>query len=274
MRNLIAIARLELRAAARLKWIQVLAAAFALMTAAAAYAAGAATELYGADGFARTTMTLVPVVLVLVPLGAIVLGVSSQAIETGSDPFLFVQPVGRATILFGRWLGELAALGGAIALGFGAGGAIIASSSGPDGLTAFAAFVALSVALAAIFLSLAAAVAATAGTRTTALGAATFVWFFFVLLYDGLALSLAGQLTGSTGGRLLFGSVFGNPTDVIRIAMLQVAGTSNVLGAAGEAWTRFLGGERQAAAAAATALAAWTAVPLGIAAAALKRRDV
>jgi hypothetical protein len=50
-------------------------------------------------------------------------------------------------------------------------------------------------------------------------------------------LSLAGHLTGAAGGRLLFGSVFGNPADLIRDAMLLVAGTSNALGAAGEAWS-------------------------------------
>ncbi len=66
--RLLTIARLEIVAAARLKWIRVLSAAFALLAAAAAYSAGAAVELSGADGFARTTMTLIPVVLILVPL--------------------------------------------------------------------------------------------------------------------------------------------------------------------------------------------------------------
>jgi hypothetical protein len=50
-------------------------------------------------------------------------------------------------------------------------------------------------------------------------------------------------LTGSAGGRVLFGSVFGNPADLIRVAALSVSGTPNVLGAPGDSWVRFLCGD-------------------------------
>ena len=192
MTHLLTIARLELTAAARLKWIRLLTAAFALLAAAAAHLAGAANDVSGADGFARTTMALVPVVLILVPLSALILGVSGQASEPGSEPFLFGQPVSRATVLVGRWLGESAALAGAIVTGLGIGGAIVAFGSGTDGLLRFVFFVLASVVLATIFLSIAAAIASATDKRVVALGVATFAWFFFVLLYDGAALSLAG----------------------------------------------------------------------------------
>ena len=274
MKDLITIARLEFKSVARVKWIRLLTAAFALLAAAAAYAAGAAGELSGADGFARTTMTLVPVVLILVPLAAIVLGVSGQASDTGGEPFLFAQPVSRTAIVIGRWMGELTALGGAIVVGFGIGAWVVATSAGFEGLAPFVFFVAMAVLLAAIFLSLAATIAAAASSRASALGAATFVWFHFVLLYDGVALSLAGQLTGSIGGRVLFASIFGNPADLVRVLMLIGSGTPNVLGAAGESWTRFLGGDGRAAAIAIVSLTIWTIAPLGIAAHSLRRRDL
>jgi len=146
------IARLELTAAVRLKWIRLLTAAFALLAATAAYSAGAATEMSGAEGFARTTMALVPVVLILVPLAALILGVSGQASEPGSEPFLFGQPVSRATILVGRWLGESVALGSSIVTGLGIGGAIVAFGSGADGLPRFVFFVVAWVVLGAVFL--------------------------------------------------------------------------------------------------------------------------
>src|SRR5262245_2864512 len=165
-RQLVTIARLEWTAAIRLKWIWTLTLAFALLAVAAAYSAGAANELSGADGFARTTMTLIPVVLVLVPLSALVLGVSGQASESGSEGFLFSQPVGRATVLAGRWFGECAALIAAIALGLGAGGVVVASANGADGLIPFAFFVAMTAALAMIFLSIAAALSAAVDKRT------------------------------------------------------------------------------------------------------------
>jgi hypothetical protein len=96
----------------------------------------------------------------------------------------------------------------------------------------------------------------------------------FVLLYDGLALALAAWLTGPAGGRVLFASVFANPVDLIRIAILQMAGTPSTLGAAGEAWTRFLGGELRGAIAIGIAVAAWTAAPLLVGATILRRRDL
>jgi Cu-processing system permease protein len=262
MMHLWTIAELELTAAVRLKWIRLLTVAFALLASAAAYSAGAANEMSGAEGFARTTMALVPVVLILVPLAALILGVCGQASEPGSEPFLFGQPVSRATVLIGRWLGESMALSGAIAIGLGIGGAIVAFGSGADGLLRFVFFVIASLVLAIIFLSIAAAIAAATDNRVVALGVATFAWFFFVLLYDGAALSLAGWLTGPVGGRILFGSVFGNPADLIRVLALSVSGTPNVLGAAGDAWIRFLGGTAVAAAAATAALAMWIAAPI------------
>src|SRR5262249_11122846 len=132
--HLITIARLEWTTAVRLKWMRLLTIAFALLAVAAAYSAGAANELSGADGFARTTMALVPVVLILVPLAALVLGVSGQATEIGGEAFLFSQPIGRSTILAGRWLGECAALVGAIVIGLGAGGAVVTMASDTNGL--------------------------------------------------------------------------------------------------------------------------------------------
>jgi Cu-processing system permease protein len=274
MTNLLTIARLELTAATRLKWIRLLTAAFALLAAAAAYSAGAANEIAGAEGFSRTTMALVPVVLILVPLSALILGVSGQASEPGSEPFLFGQPVSRATVLVGRWLGESVALAGALVAGLGTGAAIVAFNSGTEGLLPFVAFIAASVVLATIFVSIAAAIAAATDKRVVALGVATFAWFFFVLLYDGAALSLAGWLSGRIGGRLLFGSVFGNPTDLIRVVTLSVAGTPNVLGAAGDAWVRFLGGATGAALAAAAALIAWTVGPLLVGVRLIGARDL
>lgn len=272
--HLLTIARLEFVSAARLRWIRLLAAAFGLLAMAGAYAAGAADELSAPDGFARTTMALVPVVLVLVPLAALVLGVSGQSAEPGTEPYLFAQPIARATVIVGRWLGEAAALAGAIVIGLGSGAVVVAFAAGADGLAGYAAFVAAAVVLGTIFLSIAAAVAAATEKRAAALGAGTFVWFFFVLLYDGAALSLAGWLTGSTGGHVLFGSVFGNPADLVRVLTLSIAGTPNVLGAAGDAWTRFLGGPMAATSAAALALTAWTIAPLGIAVGLINRRDL
>jgi Cu-processing system permease protein len=274
MTHMRTLARLECLTVVRLKWVRLLTAAFALLAAASAYSAGAATDLSGADGFGRTTMALIPVALVLIPLAALVLGICGQSVEPGSEPFLFTQPIGRVSVLVGRWLGEVVALSGSIGIGFGVGGAIVAFGSGRADALSFAFFVFASIALGAIFLSIAAAIACATEKRVTAIGIGIFAWFLFVLLYDGAALSLAGWLTGSFGGRVLFVSVFGNPVDLIRVVMLLVSGTPHVLGAAGESWMRLLGGSVQTAVLAGCALALWMAAPLAAAMRAISVRDL
>jgi Cu-processing system permease protein len=268
------IALLEFRAAVRLKWIRFFSAAFALLAIGVAYSSGALEELGGADGFARTTVALVPLTLVLVPLSALLLGVSGQTGESGTEALFFAQPVTRFEVLFGKWLGQAAALAAAVAAGFGAGGLLLAASVGTGGLPRFLFFIVVAAILAAAFLAIAALISARVARRATAMGVAAFAWFFFVLLEDAIALSAAGWLAGRTGARALFLSVFGNPAGLARILMLSVSGTPHVLGAAGDAWNLFLGGALAAAAAAVGALALWIAVPLGFSRSFIGHRDL
>ena len=268
------IARFELTAAARQKWVRLLGVAFAAMTVAVAHSVGALEELGAPEGLARTTVSLVPLVLLLVPLASLLLGVTGHAGEPGSEAYLFTQPVTRGQVLFGRWLGEFAALTVSLAAGFGAGAAILAFLAGASELPRFLFFVFTAILLGAAFLAIAAAVSAFAPRRTVALGLAAFVWFFFVLLYDSVALGLAGWVTGRMGGRVLFLSVFGNPADLVRVLALSIAGTPHVLGAAGDSWSLFLGGPGRASALALAALFSWTALSLERARRKLRRRDL
>lgn len=274
MKSLWTIAQMEFSAVSRQRWVRLFAVAFTVLTVATSYASGALQEISGADGFERTTVALVPLVLALAPLAALLVGVSGQGEDSGSESFLFAQPVTRFEVVFGRWLGEAAALTAALAAGFGAGALLISAGTGPAGLPRFAFFFVVSGFLAGAFLSIAALVTAAVRRRQTALGLAAFAWFVAVLLYDGLAISAAGWLTGRTGARVLFLSVFGNPADLARVLALTVSGTPHVLGAAGDSWMRFLGGPGAAGALSGAVLLAWLALPLAAARLVLARRDL
>jgi ABC-type transport system involved in multi-copper enzyme maturation permease subunit len=106
------------------------------------------------------------------------------------------------------------------------------------------------------------------------LAVGAFVWFFFVLLFDSIALAAAVRLTGAGGSRVLMLSVFGNPVDLMRVLTLSLSGTPHLLGAAGESWNRFLGGPAAATALASLGLAVWICGPLAIASVAIRRRDL
>lgn len=268
------IAELEFASAVRRRWTQFFTFAFALIVVATAGSSGAVHELGGSDGLARTSVALVPLVLALVPLVALLIGVTGHAGEPGSEAFLFTQPVSRLEVLLGKWIGQLLAVWSAIALGLGGGFAIVAAQTGLAGWTAFASLALSAMLLGAVFLSIAALLAAAIPSRGTALGAALFAWFCFVLLYDGAIIALAQVLTGRSGARVLFASVFGNPVDLVRLLALAFSGTPHILGAAGESWTRFLGGPVAAVGASSAALALWTMLPLAAAWKALSRRDL
>jgi Cu-processing system permease protein len=272
--RLFVIGRLELVSVARLRWIRLFAAAFALLTVGAAWSAGSARELMGVDNLARTTVALVPLVLLLVPLVAILLGVSGQTTEAGADGFLYSQPVTRFEVVLGRWLGQSAALGGALGAGLGAGATFVVLRAGSADLARFLMFAAATFVLALVFLAMAALLAALFERRTAALAAGAFTWFFFVLLFDALVLASAVWLTGRAGARLLMLSVFANPADLVRVLTLSFAGTPHLLGAAGDAWLRFLGGPGPAAIVACAALGLWIVAPLIVARQAIARREL
>jgi Cu-processing system permease protein len=268
------IIRLELVAIARLRWMRLFTVAFALLTIGVAYSSGALHDMGAADGFGRVTVALLPLVLALVPLIGLLIGVIGQAVDDDGAGFLFAQPVSRAEVMLGRWAGESIALSGAIALGLASGGTAILASAGPADATRFLVLTAAALVLGIVYVSIGTLLAAIAPRRAAALGAACFVWFVSVLLYDAIVLAGASWLTSRAGARVLFLSVFANATDLIRVMTLSTAGTSHILGAAGESWLAFLGGQGRATALAMLALAAWIAFPLMLGRAFLARRDL
>jgi Cu-processing system permease protein len=151
---------------------------------------------------------------------------------------------------------------------------VIALGTGVGDIGRFVIFAGATFALALAFLAIAALVSALVERRVAALAIGTFIWFFFVLLFDAVVLAAAIWLTGRAGARLLMLSVFANPADLMRVLTLSLAGTPHLLGAAGESWNRFLGGPAGASALACAGLAAWAFVPLAAARLAIARRDL
>lgn len=267
------IARMECTASARLWWIRLLTVAYALMTVAMAYASGVIGETEPAEAFARLTVAVLPLALMLVPLAALLIGISGAAAEDATG-FLLSQPVSRLEYLFGRWLGQAAALSLSLVAGFGTGGAIVSIVSGASDIGNFAVLIGACLLAALAFLSIATLIVTAASRRSAAMGIAAFVWFLAVIVYDAIMLAVALWATGTAGARVLFVSVFGNAVDLVRVLTLLLAGTPHVLGAAGESWLRALGGTQSAALLSTAVLAGWILLPLAGALKIQSRRDV
>ncbi len=264
---------MELTAAGRVWWIRLLTVAYALLTVAMAYASGVIGETERSEAFARLTVAVLPLALTLVPLAALLMGVSTAATDDATS-FLLSQPVSRLEHLAGRWLGQAAALSMSLIAGFGTGGVIVSLLSGANDVARFAVLVAACLIAAIAFLSIATLIVSAVSRRSAAMGIAAFVWFVAVILYDAAMLSVAVWVPGVNGARVLFVSVFGNVIDLVRVLTLLVAGTPHVLGAAGESWLRALGSPEAASALSTFALLAWIFIPLAIAVRIQSTRDL
>jgi Cu-processing system permease protein len=270
------VASQELSLAVRSRWTQVFAAVFAVL---ALGVSGSGYILSGGRGFqdfARTSASLVQLVVLVVPLAALLMGVLALAPERGTAELLYAQPISRREILVGKLLGLFAALAAAELVGFGLAGLVVFSSTGEEGGAGYAVLVVSSLFLTAAFLAIAALIAAGAvgRKRVRALAVALVVWFAAVILLDLVALGVASLLPSTAASRLLIASVVANPAGAVRTgALLGIEGTA-AFGSASLALLRFTGGPARTAVLLALSLLAWVVLPAVAATRRLSRIDL
>jgi Cu-processing system permease protein len=262
--------------ALRSRWTQIFAVVFGVLSFAVAGAGYVLSGGHGVQDFARTAVSLVQLVLLLVPLTALVIGVLSLAPERGAAELVFSQPVARRTILLGKLLGLFQALAAAQAVGFGAAGAVVYAQSGPEGLGGFLMLVAASLVTTAVFLGLAALLSAGAvgRKRTRALALALVVWFVAVVLFDLAALGVASLLPSGTASRVLMIAAIVNPIGAVRTGTLLAIEGTGAFGAASLALFRFTRGATGAGLVLGLSLVVWLVAPTFLAIRRLRRADV
>jgi Cu-processing system permease protein len=269
-------AREELVLALRSRWTQTFAAVFGVLAFAVAGAGYVLSGGHGVQDFARTAVSLVQLVLLLVPLTALVIGTLSLAPERGAGELVFSQPVARGTILRGKLLGLFQALGAAQLVGFGAAGAVVYGQSGADGVPGFLLLVLGSLAVTAVSLGVAALLSAGASDRRRArvLALALVVWFVAVVFLDLVALGVASLLPSGTASRVLMLSVIVNPLGAVRTGVLLAVEGTGAFGAASLALFRFCGGPLGTFVVLGLSLLFWLVVPGWLAVRRLERADL
>ncbi len=253
----------EIRDSFNNRWFILYAAAFtglALLLSWLSLSGG--TGYSGFAGFGRTAASLVNLVLLIVPLMALTIGAGSLSSEQerGTLAYLLAQPVNRAEVLLGKYLGLAAALLGALAFGFGLSGLIIAGRGGQTDAGAYVLLAAFAFVLALGMLSVGFLISVLTRKAAVATGVALFLWLALVFLGDlGLmGTSIAFKLPIDA----LFNLALLNSLQVFKMsALLGLNATLDVLGPAGiyamqtyrESLTAlFLG-----------SLALWVVLPLG-----------
>lgn len=268
------IGRQELVINIRNRWTVVFAVVFGVLVLAISYFGFVTSGMVGFQGFARTSASLLNLVLYIIPLVALIMGTLSFTSQNNASELLFSQPVSRTDILLGKLSGLFISMLTATLLGFGLGGLVIAAWAGTQGATRYPVLIAFSLFLALIFLSLSALISALCGRKTRAFGVALFAWFFFVLFYDLLVMGSTFFFKERTANVFIFGSLFGNPVDMVRIASLMVLDGKDIFGVGGAALLRFLGGPTISLILLVLSLALWTIIPLLVAQRVLRRQDI
>ena len=269
-------ARQELTLAVRSRWTQIFAIVFAVLATAVAWSGYILSGGSGVQDFARTSVSLIQLVILLVPLASLIVGVMSFTAERGAAELLYSQPVSRGVILAGQMIGVFVALVSAQMIGFGAAGIMIFSTGGSWGAGAYFILFAASILLTAIFVSAAAVAGAGAvgRGRLRAISMALVIWFVAVVLFDVTVLGAASLLTSGHASRLLIVSVIANPVDAIRTGALLATSGTTAFGSASLAFLRFTKGTAGAAFALSASILFWTVVPAVVAARRLKKRDL
>lgn len=265
------VAREEYRRALETRWLFAFTAVFAALVLGLSYFGLAQSREVGFQGFARVTLSLMNLVLLIVPLVALLLGVTSIA---GGEtlPLLLAQPVTRGEVLAGKYLGLGLALGAAQALGFGGGGVAIALQAGADQLPGFVALTGLALVLGWLHLAAGLCIAARFPDRLRATSVALLLWLILVIAYDLVVLGATTMLSGLPLESVLFPALLLNPVDLARVLVTLAVGSGALFGPTSAVLAKMFGAKLGIGLGLAV-LGVETAVPLAIAARIFRRRD-
>lgn len=268
MRPLVAF---ELAGARRGRTAWVFAAAFAVASIAIALVGLSAGGVVAVQGFARTSVSLLQLVLWVVPLVALLLGAVAGA-ECHDLEFLAALPMARGRIVLARWVAWLVTLGAALLVGLGAAGVAIGALAGSADALRYLALIGVAVLLLAASLALGLWIGVLARARVRALAVAVVAWFVLAVGIDLVAIALLAILPPGPSGWGLTLLLVADPVDSARALGLGLFQADVVAGPTGAALKRVLGG--WGAVALVAGLAAWTAVPLALAGRRYARADL
>lgn len=232
----------ELRASLRNRWFLLYALAFALLAVTLSTLSLTGAGMFGFAGFGRTAASLINLVLLIVPLMGLTIGAQSLAAEreTGTLAYLLAQPVSRAEVLWGKFIGLGMALLAALLLGFGLSAAIIGWRGGMVEAGQYVVLVGFSLLLALVTLSIGIFLSAWSRTSALAVGLAIFTWLGLVFAGDlglmGTAVAMKVKI------ETLFALALLNPLQVFKVAAVNSLRASlEILGPAGIYATRTYG---------------------------------
>jgi len=265
----------ELRDGFRNRWVAAAVIVLAILALALSILGSAPTGSVRVSELDIRVISLASLSVYLIPLIALMLSYDALVgeFERGTMMLLLAYPVTRGQIVIGKFLGHVMILLIAILAGYGGTVVILTlvTDGGTEGWQAYAAMMASSLVLGAVFIALGYFVSAIVRERATAVGAAIGLWLVFVVLYDLLLFALLTMDEEQKIGQQLFSMLMlVSPTDIYRVLNLSLfEGVSEAAGIAGVASEAGLGGSLLIG-----AMLVWIVLPLGATVLIFQRREV
>jgi len=235
-KGILIVAKREFLDAIRSRWLFFFSGVFLILAAGMAYLAPSGTQ-----DIARTTASLMQLVMLLVPLFALVSGSLSLAGSRGSLSLFLAQPLARKEVFLGKYLGLGFALTLGLLAGFGVSGIIVAFNAGSEGTGMFAIFVGLSLLLGWSFLAIAFFTSITVLEKARAVGLALLLWFWFCIFYDLVIIGVIASFREIPYKSVLLTMLLLNPVDLVRTLILLTTGLSSLLGPTGAVVSKTFG---------------------------------
>ena len=261
----------ELSAAYRGRTTLLFAVGFALASVGVALAGLAPGGALAVQGFARTSVSLLQLVLWVVPL----LGLATVALagaECHELEFVAALPVRRERIVGARWAAWTIVLGACLAVGFGAAGLVIGALAGAADGSRYLALVGIEALLVAASLALGLWIGVAARSRARAVAIAVVVWFVLAVGVDLAAIAMLAILPARPAAWGLSLLLLADPVDSARALGLGLFQADVIGGPTGAALQRVLGG--WGARVLTAGLGLWTALPLALAGRRFARCDL
>ena len=195
MNSIFTISKKELLDNVRNKWIIILTIIFASLTLVVSYFGSIFTD--GWQDLGITIQGMMSLVQLLIPIIALMLGYSAiiGEIEKGSMNSLLSLPVTRLEILLGKFIGLGSLLAITIIIGFGLAGIVIGFNVSDVDYVGYIIFIFATILIGLVFLVLALFLSTLFDKRSTAMGGAIFLWFFFNII---LPIVFVGILAASS----------------------------------------------------------------------------
>jgi Cu-processing system permease protein len=194
--SVLLIAKKEIMDNIRNKWLLVMTFVFAFLTLIVSYF-GSLGQGWQSIGF--TIAGMMSLVMYLIPIIALMLSYAAIVgeIERGSMSALLSLPVKRFEIILGKFLGLSFVLAISITAGFGIAGIIIGINVGEINIVEYLIFLASSILMGMVFISLGLFASSLFKRRSTAMGISIFLWFFFTMIWSIITLGIAIMAVGN-----------------------------------------------------------------------------